>query len=280
MMNEASRQTESGERVHAWNPGQYERAAGFVAGQLGADVVEWIGAERFAGRRVLDLGCGDGDLSERLVELGADVTGVDSSATMIAAARKRGIPAEVFDAREVGEYAAQSTDAPACGEASPFDTVFTNATLHWIPEKDRVVAGVRRVLKPGGVFAGEFGGAGCVVMVREAVREAGRELFGGEITPRFPWHFITEAEFRGILEAQGFRVRRILSFDRRPVLPEGIVGWLETFGSTIFDEAKVSVKQRRGVWEAAQAKLESRLYYDGGWHADYVRLRFEATREG
>ncbi len=260
-----------------WNPEKYERAAGFVAGELGTDLVDWVGSENFAARRVLDLGCGDGDLSRRLIELGADLFGIDSSPEMVAVARERGVRAEVYDARDVGDIAAGVFPAATAN----FEMVFTNATLHWVAEKDRIVAGVRRVLKPGGIFAGEFGGAGCVAMIKDAVQEAGRELFGADDSqdasePRFPWHFITDAEFRALLEAHGFRVRRILMFDRRPVLPEGIVGWLETFGSTIF--ADRSAAERSRLWEAAQTKLESRLFYDGAWHADYVRLRFEAER--
>ena len=266
----------AGAGVTVWNPAKYERAAGFVAGELGTDLVDWVGPGKFAARRVLDLGCGDGDLSRRLIAKGAKLFGIDSSPEMVAAARERGVQAQVYDARDVGDIAAGAFPT----EKADFDMVFTNATLHWVAEKDRVVAGVRRVLKPGGVFAGEFGGAGCVAMIQDAVREASQDIFEADgqyaSEPRFPWHFITDAEFRALLEANGFRVQRILMFDRRPVLPEGIVGWLETFGSTIV--ADRSPAERSRLWEAAQAKLESSLYYDGAWHADYVRLRFEAER--
>lgn len=251
-----------------WNPDKYERAAGFVAGELGADLLDWVDQSTpLAGLRVLDLGCGDGDLSQRLVERKAMVAGVDSSPEMIAAAKARGIDAHVRDARDVDELAANANQGA-------FDLVFTNATLHWISAKDQVVASVRRILKPGGVFAGEFGGAGCVQYVQDAIRAAYSEL-GHAGEPGFPWYFIDDTEFRAILEANGFRVRRILMFEKRPVLPEGIVGWLETFGSTI--AANLSAPEKQELWRLAQAKLESRLYYDGDWHADYVRLRFEAV---
>ncbi|MEQ9363114.1 MAG: class I SAM-dependent methyltransferase [Leptospirales bacterium] len=282
------------EGVTVWNPAQYERAAGFVAGELGADLIDWVGDAAFAGRSVLDLGCGDGDLSRRLLDRGAGVFGVDSSAEMIAAARARGIQAIILDARDVGELADREVARGDSGERdarkdakgfAAFDTVFTNATLHWIAEKDRVVAGVRRVLKPGGVFAGEFGGGANVGMIQEAVREANREVFGdasgASVAPvRFPWFFITDSELRGILEAHGFRVDRLLMFERRPVLPQGVVGWLETFGSAFFSDGQRSPAEKRKVWELAQAKLKARLFYDGVWHADYVRLRFCAVLAG
>ena len=68
---------------------------------------------------------------------------------MISQARKK-FPAlsfEVLDAREL-QFNAE------------FDAVFSNAVLHWIPESEQVIAGVRQALKPGGRFVAEFGGQG------------------------------------------------------------------------------------------------------------------------
>ena len=91
------------------------------------------------GDRVLDLGCGTGQLTAEIAATGAQVLGVDRSPDMIAEARAK-FPAlqfEVCDAREL----------PFRGE---FTAVFSNAALHWIPQAELVVSGVAQALKAGG----------------------------------------------------------------------------------------------------------------------------------
>src|SRR3989442_7466975 len=117
------------------------------------------------GERILDLGCGDGALTEKLAALGCVVVGVDASPERVRAARGRGLDVRV-----------------ASGEALPFeaefDAVFSNAALHWMKEADAVAQGVWRALRPGGRFLGELGGQGNVARIAEAVtavlRPAGR----------------------------------------------------------------------------------------------------------
>ncbi len=81
------------------------------------------------GERILDLGCGDGTLTEWPVGLGAEVVGIDNSPAMIAAARQRGLDARMMDARSLSFE-------------NEFDAVFSNAALHWVKDDpDAPVAG-------------------------------------------------------------------------------------------------------------------------------------------
>ena len=132
-----------------WNPDQYARNAGFVPA-LGLPVVELLDPQ--PGERILDLGCGDGVLTEKLASLGCQVVGVDSSAAQVAAAQARGLDARVVDAHELPFEA-------------EFDAVFSNAALHWMRQPEAVIAGVWRALEPGGRFVGELGGAGNIAPV-------------------------------------------------------------------------------------------------------------------
>ena len=75
-----------------WDPADYERNARFVS-ELGAPVVEL--RQPRAGERILDLGCGDGFLTERLVALGCRVVAVDASPEQVEGARRRGLDARV-----------------------------------------------------------------------------------------------------------------------------------------------------------------------------------------
>ena len=119
-----------------WDPIRFARNARFVT-ELGLPLVELLNP--LPGEHILDLGCGDGALTEYLAALGACVVGVDASPEQIAAARGRGVDARLMDGA--------SLDLPPL-----FDAVFSNAALHWMRRADAVIEGVWRVLKPGGRF--------------------------------------------------------------------------------------------------------------------------------
>jgi trans-aconitate methyltransferase len=139
-----------------WDPQTYAKHARFVS-DLGSGVVELLGPR--AGERILDLGCGDGALTEKLVAAGAEVVAIDASAEQVAGARARGL-----DARVAG--------AEALPFAAEFDAVFSNAALHWMRDADAVLVSVHRALRPGGRFVAEMGGAGNVAAIRGALAEA------------------------------------------------------------------------------------------------------------
>ena len=241
-----------------WDPVQYQRNAGFVP-QLGESLLRLLAPR--AGKRILDLGCGDGALTRHLVDAGCTVVGVDASAEMIAAARARGIDAHVMDGH-------------ALHFEAPFDAVFSNAALHWMTEPDAVLAGVHRALVPGGRFVGEFGGHGNVGRIVAALSQA---LADRRADTACPWYFPRPQAYRARLEAAGLVVDTIESFARPTPLPGDVGGWLQTFGKPYLSRLPA------GSREACVAELVETLRSDlcdeaGRWHADYVRLRFVAHR--
>jgi SAM-dependent methyltransferase len=162
-----------------WDPASYARNARFVS-DLGAPVVELLAPQ--PGERILDLGCGDGALTRRLVDLGCEVVAIDSSPEQVEAAKALGLDARVV-----------SADAMPFDEI--FDAVFSNAVLHWIPYADPMIAAVHRALRPGGRFVAECGGYGCVDKVRTAlVRALNRRGIDGDA--RVPWYFPTPEDYR------------------------------------------------------------------------------------
>jgi trans-aconitate methyltransferase len=243
-----------------WDPETYARNARFVS-DLGAGVVELLSPQ--AGERILDLGCGDGALTETLIAAGSHVVAVDGSAEQIAAATLRGIDARV----------ARAESLPFEAE---FDAVFSNAVLHWIRDADAVLASVHRALKPVGRFVAEFGGAGCVTMIRDALSDALRRR-GLDAAAFDPWYFPTAEEYRARLDAHGFAVRTIALFPRPTPLPGDVTAWLETFAQPFL--GAVPQDDRHALLQEVRAALEPRLYDpERGWTADYVRLRFAAER--
>lgn len=243
-----------------WSAPAYAANARFVA-DLGEEVLSW--ADPAPGLRILDLGCGDGALTMKLVEAGGKVVAVDASGNMVEAARARGLDARVMS----GEALEFDQD---------FDLVFSNAALHWMLDADAVIEGVNRALVPGGRFVAEFGGHLNVAAVATALRAAAVH-FGGDATLAAPWFFPTPEAYAERLAAAGFEVRRILLHPRPTPLPTGIKGLLETFWQPFF--AQFAARDRNRVLDFVVDILAPSLCdATGQWSADYVRLRFEAVK--
>src|SRR5580658_9856261 len=107
--------------AQTWDPDAYSRNGAFVH-QLAGGVLEWLAAQ--PGERILDLGCGDGQLTQKIAAAGARVAGVAASAGA------RGVDAVVG-----------SAEALPHGDGE-FDAVFSNAALHWVRNQDAMMAEV------------------------------------------------------------------------------------------------------------------------------------------
>jgi SAM-dependent methyltransferase len=244
----------------SWDPERYARNARFVS-DLGAPVVELLAPR--AGERILDVGCGDGALTAKLVGLGCTVVGVDGSPQQIAAARALGLDAHVGNGEELAFD----------GE---FDAVFSNAALHWMRRADRVIDGAWRALRPGGRFVAEFGGAGCVATIVDALTAA-LQRRGLDAVAVNPWYFPTAEDYGARLAARGFAVASIALIPRPTPLPGDVTGWLETFAESF--TTVVAPEDRAAFLAEVQEALRPALCdADGRWSADYVRLRFAAHK--
>jgi trans-aconitate methyltransferase len=243
-----------------WNPVSYAKNARFVA-DLGEPLLALLDGK--PGETILDLGCGDGALTEKIAAAGCVVYGCDASLSQLQAARQR--VTNVF-----------VTDGQHLGVKRRVDAVFTNAALHWMKQAEQVVEGVANSLKPGGRFVGEFGGKGNVEKIRQALHRA---LQKRAIDPWTvdPWYYPSPEEYQALLIQHGFTVDYIELIPRPTKLPGDISGWLEVFAQP-FSKA-VSESVRADFLAEVRRDLEPNLRKaDGTWYADYVRLRFKATR--
>ncbi|MEO0499091.1 MAG: methyltransferase domain-containing protein [Pseudomonadota bacterium] len=242
---------------HVWDTDAYARDAAFVPA-LGDAVLALLAPA--PGERILDLGCGDGTLTRRLVDAGANVHGIDADEGMVAAATEKGLRVRVGDAQSL-RYDAE------------FDAVFSNAALHWMPDHGAVFAGVHRALKPGGRFVAECGGFGNIAAMRTALRAVMAQR-GIEVpeTQTYP----TPPRATRQLEEAGFSVESCALVPRPTPLASGMAAWFETFRHGFLPAA-----QKDEIIADAVALLAPQLQDpDGNWTADYVRLRFRAVKEG
>ena len=244
-----------------WDTQAYEKNGAFVH-RLAGGVLEWLDAK--PAETVLDLGCGDGQLTQRIASTGASVIGVDASPEMVAAARSRGILAD--------EASAEALPYPE----SSFDAVFSNAALHWVRDQDAMMSQVRRVLKQGGRFVAEMGGHGNIAAIRVALMAVLARHGHADREDGVNYYPTPDAYARRLVR-QGFHVERIALIPRpTPLAESGMAAWLRTFRRGVLDGLPEPI--REPVVEETVALLAPVLRdEDGAWTADYVRLRFIAT---
>ncbi|WP_118856986.1 class I SAM-dependent methyltransferase [Sphingomonas mesophila] len=233
-----------------WDAADYARVGGFVPA-LGMAALELLDPQ--PGESILDIGCGDGTLSEEIRTRGAEVVGIDNSLSMIAAARARGLDARLMDAAELKF-------------SESFDAAFSNATLHWILAKDRAARAIWFALKFGGRFCGEMGGEGNLAVLREALDDVLVLRGFGPPTYAANWYPSVE-EFTEVYEGAGFTEVDARLIERPTQLEHGVAAWVLTFRAGWLDRAGVPEDERQGIADAVADRVGSDM-------ADYVRLRF------
>jgi trans-aconitate methyltransferase len=248
-----------------WNPNLYDDRHAFVH-KMGAGVIELLAPQ--PGERILDLGCGTGHLTRQIADVAAEVVGVDRSPSMVAEA-SRLFPGIRFEV----------ADATTMVFDRPFDAVFSNAALHWVRPPEAAIARVHAALVPGGRFVLEMGGIGNVATILDATDAAGCRL-GLDLSALIHAnYFPSMGDYTNLLDRAGFETASAMLFDRpTPLVGDtGIRDWLRMFRPAVIEA--VGPARIDEFFTDVEQRVRPTLFKDGGWFADYRRLRVRAVRK-
>ena len=247
-----------------WDATDYKNNFSFVPA-YGEAVINLI--TKPPGSHVIDLGCGNGSLTDKIARRGYIVTGIDDSEEMLQLARKEHPDLSFIRGNAVSFHLEEKADI-----------VFSNAVFHWIDEKDQqaMLSNICHNLKPGGELVCEFGGAGCA----EAVHGTLERCFSERgLAYRRVFYFPTIGQYALMLEKAGFKTEYAALFDRPTPQngADGLANWIRMFVKKPFEGIGKELKEK--IISDAVSRLRNRLYQNGCWIVDYVRIQFRVFKQ-
>jgi trans-aconitate 2-methyltransferase len=215
---------------------------------------------------VMDAGCGSGRVTARLLERLPDgrVLCVDASESMIEKAR------DALEDR--ADY--QVTDLAELQVDKPVDAIFSTATIHWLPDHDRLFSKLHAAMRPGGSLVAQCGGAGNVAEhAQNIVTVATRPEFAEHFKDMsMMWNFATPEETAERLSRAGFADVNCW-LENKPVQPEDPYAFTTTV--TMGPHLARLPEEKRRAFAEAVLELEG-----DPLTLNYVRLNIDACRPG
>jgi ubiquinone/menaquinone biosynthesis C-methylase UbiE len=227
-----------------------------------------------SGDVVLDLGCGSGDFTTIVAALVPDgqVVGLDPQPSLLAEARLRAAPNQRFVEGAVQQLGGLFPVTES------FEVVMTRAVLQWVPLADHpaVLADAFRLLRPGGWYRAEFGGAGNIPVILRLLDDVAAGLGG----PQCPWTFADVGPYLELVEQGGFDLDDgflCLTPQRRHFNRETLLGWfhsqaVQAYTTTMDPEAGAAFV--RGV----ESRFDELARWDGTFDQTFVRMDLLARR--
>lgn len=248
-----------------WKPKLYNEKHSFVY-NYGENLIQLL--EPKENERILDLGCGSGQLTYKINELVKETIGIDTSAKMIADAKSK-FPNIEFQVKDAENFKFDKK----------FDSIFSNATLHWVKNYKDSIKSMYENLKPTGKIVVEFGGKGNVQKIVKQLRESLKSRNYTNQSELNLWYFPTIGEYSSELESAGFRVVFAEHYDRPTELTDknsGIKDWISMFAENFF--IGVAENHIEEIKNEVQESVKEECLIDGKWFADYKRIRIIAIK--
>jgi len=253
-------------KTQKWNSTLYNNKHAFVY-QFGEELIQIL--EPKENERILDLGCGSGQLTAKISEIAKEVIGMDKSPEIIADAQSKFSKIEFIVA-----------DAASFSFTDKFDAIFSNAALHWVTDYENAIHCMYANLKENGRIVLEFGGKGNVQRIINQLRISLKNRGYKKQSALRLWYFPSIGEYTTQLEKAGFKVIMAQHFDRPTELSDensGITDWLSMFAEGFFEN--VSFEDKLEIKKEVQNEVQSVCLINGKWFADYKRIRIVAIKE-
>ncbi|KRM97112.1 methyltransferase domain protein [Liquorilactobacillus aquaticus DSM 21051] len=241
-----------------WNADDYDHKHDFVF-KYGEKLLDYLPSEA---NKVLDIGCGTGELTAQIAARGYEVKGIDQSENMVQKAQLN-FPNLDFVQGDILKMSLAKES---------FDTVFSNAVFHWINDQPKLVERIHTMLKPGGLLICEFGAKGNIDAISTAF-SIELNLLGK--TYQSPFYFPSVSEYTALLKQNNFEIITAYEYARPTTLKDGYSGlrnWVKQFFAT--DLAKLDNSDT--VLEHLEDNLKDKLWKEDHWEADYRRIRVVA----
>ncbi len=224
--------------------------------------------------KILDLGCGDGVLTEKLSSLvpNGEVIGIDSSNGMIETAEKITKDNLKFICMDMNEMTFQNE----------FDVIFSNAALHWVKDHNRLLNAAYAALKASGVILWDFGGDGnCANFLNVISQVINEDRYSGYFEGfEYPWFMPSKEQYEQIISDIGFSDFTIteVNRDRYFSSADEMVRWIDQpcivpFIANVPDNMKNAFRE-----EVIEKMLEKTQQSDGTYFETFRRLKINAKK--
>ena len=224
--------------------------------------------------RILDLGCGDGELTASLARLvpSGKVVGIDASSGMVDEALKK----------QAGNLHFFLMDINQINFTGEFDLIFSNATLHWVLDHKRLLFNLKRALRVNGVLRLNFGGDGNCANFMRVINEAMRhgkyaQYFDGFV---WPWYMPSVEEYRSLMEQASFQEVHVWDENADRFFPDSkaLVKWIDQPSIVPF-LASVGEEDSTGFREFVISRmLEETTQADGRCFETFRRINVFARK--
>jgi len=238
-----------------WDAAAYDRLPISMT-RWGETVLGWL--DLGGDERVLDAGCGTGQVTEKLRTRlpRGEVVALDGSASMIERARDR-----LGDDRV--RYVVADLQRPLPID-EPVDAVLSTATFHWVLDHDALFRNLAAVMRSGAQLAAQCGGEGNIVSIEAALRDMGEDFAGRK-------HYAGPGLTRERLETAGFiDIETWLHAEPSPIPESDLEAYLGTICLGDHVEGMSDDERTAFVREVAQRMPAPVI--------DYVRLNIRARR--
>lgn len=240
-----------------FNGGKYKKASAHQK-EMGRKLISELKLQ--GNEKILDLGCGDGVLTEEISRLATNgkVVGIDASSGMIETARNLESHNLVFIQMDIDNIAFQEE----------FDLIVSNATLHWVKNHEKLLQNLYKALKPDGIVRYNFAGEGNCVNLIHVVREVmAYESFVGYFHNfDWPWYMPKLCDYEKIANRSEFREKKIWGENTDGYFSsvDEMIGWIDQPGLVPFLQSIDTKEHKENFRDMVIKKMIKRTKQNDG----------------